>query len=72
MDDAVKYVCEHCGSDDVLADAYAEWNDELQTWEVANVFDKGAHCHACDGETRLEEVPADGPAADDEADDDEA
>lgn len=52
----VKYVCSECGSDDVLADAYAEWDEEHQRWELTDTFDKGAHCNACDGETRLEEI----------------
>ena len=46
-------VCATCGSDDVKADAYVVWNTPAQTWEVASVFDKGAVCEACGGETRL-------------------
>jgi hypothetical protein len=53
----VKMVCAECGSDDVLADAYAEWDKENQCWTVQNVMDKGHHCNACDGECRIEEVP---------------
>jgi hypothetical protein len=49
----VKMVCEICGSDDVLADAYAEWNVETQEWELQNTFDKGSWCNACDGECRI-------------------
>lgn len=52
----VKMVCSECGSSDVLADAYAEWDVDAQDWVVQNVFDKGAYCNKCDGETRLEEV----------------
>ena len=54
----VKYVCDLCGSDDVLSDAYAEWDVDNQVWSVQNVFDKGAFCNTCEGETRLEEVEA--------------
>jgi hypothetical protein len=57
MDKKVKMVCAHCGSDDVLADAYAKWDVETQTWEVTQTFDKGACCNKCDGETRIEEQP---------------
>lgn len=55
---AKKYrvVCRECGSDDVLADAYASWDVESQRWEAEDVFDKGSHCNACDGECRLEWV----------------
>ena len=55
--DRVKMVCSRCGSDDVLADAYAEWDVETQAWEVAQTFDKGGYCNKCDGETRIEEQP---------------
>lgn len=56
----IKPVCSHCGSDDVKGDAYAVWDTERQTWEVAggDVFDKGAVCEKCDGETRLKWVRA--------------
>lgn len=57
-DPMVRMVCGTCGSDDVRADAYAEWNEELQQWEVSAVFDKGAVCEPCGGETRIEEVAA--------------
>jgi hypothetical protein len=36
------------------ADAYAEWDVESQSSELAQTFDKGAYCDKCDGETRLE------------------
>lgn len=51
----VRMVCRECGSDHVVADAYAAWNIEKQVWEVDNVFDKGAHCDNCDGECRIDE-----------------
>ena len=51
----IDYVCSHCGSNEVLCDAYAEWNVEEQKWELQNTFDKGAYCNQCDGEARLEE-----------------
>lgn len=55
-----KPVCANCGSDDVKADAYADWNIETQRWEVANIFDKGSYCCTCDGECRLEWVEVEG------------
>ena len=51
----ITYVCETCGSDDVMCDAYAEWRTDLQAWQVRDTFSKGAYCNKCDGETRLEE-----------------
>ena len=52
----IKIVCRECGSEDVLSDAYAAWNRRAQRWELVDTFDKGAHCNACDGETRLDEI----------------
>ena len=52
----VRIVCENCGSEDVSRDAWGDWDVRRQRWELRTVFDY-AHCHACDGETRLEEVP---------------
>ena len=52
----VQMVCGTCGSTDVLSDAYAQWNTETQAWELSSLFDKGAVCNVCDGETRIKEV----------------
>jgi hypothetical protein len=49
----VKMVCSRCGSEDVMADAYTEWNVETQTWEIAQAFEQGAHCSKCDRELEL-------------------
>jgi hypothetical protein len=46
-------VCTRCGSRDVLADAFAEWNDEKQRWGLQNTFDKGSWCQECDDVTTL-------------------
>ncbi|WP_035648684.1 hypothetical protein [Bradyrhizobium sp. ORS 285] len=46
-------VCSTCGSDEVLADAYAAWAVTSQSWELAQTFDKGAYCARCDGQTKL-------------------
>ena len=51
----VKMVCSHCGSEEVLADAYAQWDVDNQLWEVVETYSKGAYCSKCDGETRIEE-----------------
>lgn len=49
-------VCASCYSRGVVCDAYASWNIDTQEWELDNTFDKGAHCDACEGETRIEWV----------------
>ena len=46
-------VCSHCGSHDVRADAYAEWDVQTQKWELVQTFEKGAYCIPCDGETSI-------------------
>ena len=51
----VDYVCNVCGGNDVSRDAWADWDAATQHWVLGAVFDY-AHCHDCDGETRLEEV----------------
>lgn len=51
----VTFVCSQCGSDDVSRDAWAEWDVDEQQWVLRAAFDH-AHCHPCDGETRLIEV----------------
>ena len=53
----IAMACATCGSTEVLADAYAEWDVEAQEWEVQSVMDKGHHCNACDDECRIEELP---------------
>lgn len=48
------YKCKHCGSEDILWDAYVRWNKELQKDEINSVFDL-CFCNNCDGETTVEE-----------------
>lgn len=53
----ITMVCSECGSTEVVADAYAAWDADKQDWTVANVFDKGAYCDTCEGETRITSAP---------------
>jgi hypothetical protein len=54
---AIEIVCSKCGSSDVVRDATAAWNVELQQWELCAVQDAG-YCNECDmGEVELQEVP---------------
>lgn len=47
-------VCQTCGSDDVLLDAYVSWDYENQAWEIASEpCDKNAYCHTCDGQVSV-------------------
>ena len=43
-----KPTCSKCGSDQVVADASATWNADLQAWQVNDLYDKGGWCQACD------------------------
>jgi hypothetical protein len=52
----VRMVCEDCGSQDVMRDAWAHWDVGSQDWVLGAVFDY-AHCDACGGETNIEERP---------------
>lgn len=56
-----KPVCSCCGSEQVLADAWAEWCSETQKWVLYNTFDN-SHCRDCDGECSIDWVPSDSPA----------
>lgn len=48
-------VCTHCGSSEVLLDAYAVWDMEKQAWVLQNTFD-AAVCEICDGECNVKMV----------------
>lgn len=52
----LRMVCGTCGSDDVSRDAWDDWDVTTQDWVLRTVFDY-AHCHACEGETRIREIP---------------
>jgi len=39
-------ICSRCGSTSVLADAYAQWDNEAQDWTLQNTFDD-SFCEEC-------------------------
>lgn len=51
-----KPICATCGGDNVLKDAWARWDVELQEWQLDNVFDD-AFCEDCDSARKLKWVP---------------
>lgn len=53
-------ICATCGSERVVRDAWACWNREAGMWELEHAFDY-AHCHQCEGETKLEWITPDQP-----------
>jgi hypothetical protein len=42
-------VCSRCESDDIISHVIAQWSNEQQQWELANSFDRPAHCNHCNG-----------------------
>lgn len=52
----IRMCCATCGGENVKRDAWAEWNVELQMWELGQFFDHAA-CDDCGGETRILECP---------------
>lgn len=46
--------CSSCGSDDIVKDAWAEWDEDKQDWVLSDVFDH-TYCRACEGETEEDE-----------------
>lgn len=53
-----KYVCSECGSENVRRDAWAAWDVETQSWELAAVFQAG-FCDDCDAVTSLDAIEID-------------
>lgn len=51
----IKYVCKKCKSENIVKDAWAEWDTQNQYWTLRNVFD-AVWCDNCEGETSLIEV----------------
>lgn len=49
-----RYKCKDCGSNNIVFDASAEWNEELQWFEVRNIFDD----HQCDecGSANIDQI----------------
>lgn len=52
----INIVCSFCGSSEVNRDAWAEWDVDTQQWVLGVVFDYG-YCQACEGDSRLKEIP---------------
>ena len=49
-------ICRWCKGHDVLADAYAQWDEDQGNWSLTTTFDN-YECTDCDGETSVEWVP---------------
>ena len=51
--------CPYCGSDEIVADALAAWNEETGDWELHSTYDTYA-CQACGEEFKSPEWVEDG------------
>jgi hypothetical protein len=49
-------VCARCESDDIISHVTAQWSNEQQQWELANTFDRPAHCNHCNGACEIKWV----------------
>ena len=50
----IKMICEVCGSDNVLKDAFAAWDMEKQAWVLHAVYDDTV-CDDCGAKDCVEE-----------------
>ena len=50
-----KYICKECGSDNVVFDAWAEYDPYANKFVISQVFEQ-AHCNTCEGECNTKEV----------------
>ena len=57
MSKKVKYVCRTCKSDNVSVDAFVDWNEDTQKWDLIRATYDEATCHDCGDSTKLNEVP---------------
>lgn len=55
MTKRIAYVCQQCGSNEVVADAWAYWDVDRQDWLLRNTADV-AFCGQCEGETSFIEI----------------
>lgn len=61
MADPVTKHCRECGSENIVADAFARWNVETQAWELSSLFDATC-CEDCGEEFDEPETRGQGQA----------
>ena len=52
----VKKVCQDCNSENIEADAWAEWDVHLQQWKLLTVLSY-VHCKDCASPTQIINTP---------------
>ena len=55
-DNPVKMVRSCCEGENVLKNAFSNWDIESQEWVLFDTYDKGSFCEDCEDETGIEEV----------------
>ena len=50
-------VCSNCQSDDIIAQATAQWSNESQEWELASTFGRPTHCNHCNSACEITWLP---------------
>ncbi len=65
----VKKCCRNCGSTNIKIDAWAEWNEKTQEYELSQTFDD-AFCEDCEetGSFEDEDIPPQSEGNDDQID----
>lgn len=51
----IHFLCSECGSKEVRADAYSQWDPDAGAWVLHSVYDD-KHCESCDTRCHLDEV----------------
>ena len=52
----IKFVCEACGSDNIVARIVGRWDLENQRWIVASEEPVDGYCYECEEECDLDKV----------------
>jgi len=60
----IKLKCPKCGGDNILADAYAGWNEDTQEWELHSTYDDRT-CDDCGESTKPIEIEIKNPVFED-------
>ena len=48
MTKRIDYVCKHCGSNELIFDATARWDEDFQEWALSDTFEDKPYCGNCD------------------------
>lgn len=68
----INKVCQHCDSDEVVKDAWVEWDIDTQAYVLSQIFD-ASYCNGCESSSDylIEDQPIKDERTHPEADDDD-